>query len=382
MVVLVTDGQVGNEDQILRELAGDVDGVRIHTVGIDRAVNAGFLGRLAGMGGGRCELVESEDRLDEAMDDIHRRIGAPLAYDLRLRTEGLDAIEGTATPARLPDLFPGVPLVISGRYQSSNAGCVVVQGITRDGKDWSASVTGQLSGACAITAQWARAHVRDLEDQFLSESVWDADDLERTIVDTSLRFGVLCRFTAYVAVDSRVVAEGGDVHRVVQPVELPSGWYDDVDESPIGALRAALSMEEMSPIACAPMPSLDGLILGSRPAPLGAGMALPAPAGDDRELTAARQQVRDEVRRMRKAGALSDYEKREWLADLATRLSALVCHLKDLDVASSAFAALKKLVKAIRAGGSVDQLWDRAVKVLDEFAAGAAKPKRRPFWKG
>ncbi|MFC5946521.1 VWA domain-containing protein, partial [Micromonospora harpali] len=66
VLVVVTDGQVGNEDQILKRLDARLRGVRVHTVGIDRAVNAGFLGRLAGLGGGRCELVESEDRLDEA----------------------------------------------------------------------------------------------------------------------------------------------------------------------------------------------------------------------------------------------------------------------------------------------------------------------------
>ena len=75
-VVLVTDGQVGNEDQILASAAPSLTGIRVHTVGIDQAVNAGFLGRLAAAGGGRCELVESEDRLDEAMDQHpppHRR---------------------------------------------------------------------------------------------------------------------------------------------------------------------------------------------------------------------------------------------------------------------------------------------------------------------
>src|SRR5262249_58013968 len=74
VLVLVTDGQVGNEDQLLARLAPALREVRVHAVGIDRAVNAGFLGRLAALGGGRCELVESEDRLDEATDRIHQRI--------------------------------------------------------------------------------------------------------------------------------------------------------------------------------------------------------------------------------------------------------------------------------------------------------------------
>ena len=106
-LVLVTDGQVGNEDQILERLGARLTGVRVHTVGIDRAVNAGFLGRLAGLGGGRCELVESEDRLDEAMEHIHRRIGAPLVTDLSLSADGLDLVPDTVSHARLD--LPGRP---------------------------------------------------------------------------------------------------------------------------------------------------------------------------------------------------------------------------------------------------------------------------------
>jgi Ca-activated chloride channel family protein len=48
--------------------------------------------------------------------------------------------------------------------------------------------------------------------------------MEKQIVATSLRYGVLSRFTAFVAVDHRVVNEGGQVHKVTQPVDLPSGW--------------------------------------------------------------------------------------------------------------------------------------------------------------
>lgn len=44
--------------------------------------------------------------------------------------------------------------------------------------------------------------------------------------------------------------------------------------------------------------------------------------GVDDPLPEARQQVDHEVRRMKKAGSLEDYERREWLADLATRLTA------------------------------------------------------------
>ena len=106
MLVLVTDGQIGNEDQILHELAPKLTGVRVHTVGIDRAVNEGFLQRLAGSQG-RCELVESEDRLDEAMHNIHRRIGTPLVTELQVTPDGLAVDMATLAPAPTAGPVPG-----------------------------------------------------------------------------------------------------------------------------------------------------------------------------------------------------------------------------------------------------------------------------------
>jgi Ca-activated chloride channel family protein len=98
VLVLVTDGQVGNEDQILADAAGLVESTRIHTVGIDQAVNGGFLARLAALAAGRCELEESEDRLDEAMEHIHRRIAAPVLTDLTIAADGLTLLDETRSP--------------------------------------------------------------------------------------------------------------------------------------------------------------------------------------------------------------------------------------------------------------------------------------------
>ncbi len=84
VLVLVTDGQVGNEDQLLATLGTKAREMRIFTLGIDMAVNAGFLQRLACLGGGACDLVESEERLDEVLSKIHRRVGTPILTGVRI----------------------------------------------------------------------------------------------------------------------------------------------------------------------------------------------------------------------------------------------------------------------------------------------------------
>jgi hypothetical protein len=85
-----------------------------------------------------------------------------------------------------------------------------------------------------LAAVWARGRLRDLEDRYAVGTA-DLRALEREIVDLSLRFGVLCRFTAFVAVDwAETVNEGGRFRGIVQPVEPPSGWTALGDGAPSG----------------------------------------------------------------------------------------------------------------------------------------------------
>jgi Ca-activated chloride channel family protein len=224
LLVLVTDGQVGNEAQILQALGEQLAAVRVFVVGIDQAVNAGLLERLARRTGGHCELVESEDRLDAVLEALHRRLEAPVLTDLRLQPEGFVALAESLAPTRLPDLFPSTALVVAGRYRGQPGGSLVLTGTDGNGQRWEERVTGAVTARSALTAVWARAHLLDLEDR-LDAGVGDRADLERRLVWTSLRYKVLCRFTAYVAVDRTAVIEGtGQPHRIVQPVELPAGW--------------------------------------------------------------------------------------------------------------------------------------------------------------
>ncbi|UWZ49997.1 VWA domain-containing protein [Dactylosporangium matsuzakiense] len=414
VLVLVTDGQVGNEDQILHTISSSLHGTRVHTVGIDQAVNAGFLGRLAIAGGGRCELVESEDRLDEAMDSIHRRIGAPVVTGVQIEAEGLTLLADTRTPARLPDIFPGVPYVVAGRYRGPVAGAFTVRGTTRDGRPWSATVPAERHANTALTAVWARSLLRDLEDQYIA-----GVPLEHRITQLSLRFGVLCRFTAFVAVDSRVVTEGGDPRQVTQPVESPAGWEPPrpvplptmkplsapmptggylaqptaaagapAPGAPAGAAPfaspppAPMSAPHLSPMAPPPPPISGAPAQRKLAPPRGRGYArritMPdmdreaddfAGGGVDAKILAAQ-----EAARLREAEGRPEYERRELLEDLASRLAAL--NLPDLRTLTAA------LTRESLATRPFTELWELALTELDRVAgATPSQPPRKAFWK-
>jgi Ca-activated chloride channel homolog len=391
VLVLVTDGQVGNEDQILHDITPLAGSTRIHTVGIDRAVNAGFLGRLAALGAGRCELVESEDRLDEAMEQIHRRIGAPVVTGLAITSEGLTLLEDTRSPARLPGIYPGAPLVVSGRYSGTPEGTLTVTGRTRDDQPFSTTVALRQQAGPAVTAQWARARLRDLEDAYAAGE----HDLEARIIATSLRFGVLCRFTGFVAVDSRVVNEGGRTHQVTQPVELPSGWQTaQLAAAPmfLAASGGLLPQPEAMHSGSAPVQAMSRASSGG-PRETGAQLfaAMPSSmqssvgglrrkaaerAGAPTTVEDMRQIVAVEVRRLHDASDRPGYERRDLLADLVSRLSVLLA-----GQTGGAYAPLHALLAYLSGDGDLDARWAEARRVLEEFGGAHATARREGFWK-
>ncbi|GAB2820489.1 hypothetical protein GCM10022221_18010 [Actinocorallia aurea] len=389
VLVLVTDGQVGNEDQILAALPpAELDGIRVHTVGIDRAVNAGFLGRLAAYGQGRCELVESEDRLDAAMEQIHHRIAAPILTGLTLHAgEGLEILAETVSPARPASVFPGVPLVLSGRYRGSGRSLTALAPAAA----WERTFEAATAAASPATALWARAHLRDLEDGYASDP---SPEREARLVAVSLRHGVLCRFTAYVAVDSRVVTDGSTPHEVIQPVELPQGWEmpELLGGSPDGMATAMPAFSMPSPSMPAPSmappggaapgygapPPAPSAPAGARPKPR-SGMrpsgrpggpprySAPPPAPPAPPVPDLAPLLSLELQRLRALTEASDSARLTHLTDLVTRLEAL------------AIPELATLLASFRTLDDPLTLWPLLEEALS--ALTAPSPPRRPFWK-
>jgi Ca-activated chloride channel family protein len=374
VIVLITDGQVGNEDQILAKITGRLSGerarVRVHCVGIDQAVNAGFLGRLAAIGGGRCELVESEDRLDAAMDRIHRRIGSPTVTDLRIEdAEGLTTLPDSATPSRVTALFPGVPLVRTGRYKGTATGALTISGLTVDEEPWTRTVHAVVAeDRSEVAAIWARARVRDLEDRY---AVDGTDALEQEIVQTSLKHGVLCRFTAYVAIDTVIAADGSTTtHKVTQLVEEPAGT-----PHPHPVAFAAPAMSAAPPPAPSAMPRPGG---GVRPAARlgGTPVTMKEPTPEDGVI---REQAALEASRLRESADEPASRRRELLEDLASRLDALWTHVGP-NTSGPIATHLQLLIKFLRNEDEpLDVRWARALKDLMYLEKAAAHG--HPFWK-
>jgi Ca-activated chloride channel family protein len=390
VLVLATDGQVGNEDQILRQLAPRLE-ARVFTLGIDRAVNEGFLRKLAVLGAGSFSLVESEDRLDEVMEQLHRRIGEPLITELAIAGDGLDINPASLVPRRLPDLFANSPITVWGRYRGRAAGKLVITGADGGGGRYRRELTPVVAGNDAAAPTWARGRIRDLEDEY-AIGRGDKSQLASRISELSLRHKVLCRFTAFVAVDrDEVVNAGGDPHKIVQPVELPDGWQAEAGGGsavtrsgvmPLGAMDFEDAAAEMAPepqmIAAPPAPPMRP----GMPSPAASISAPPPPGsrGQKRKasatgrlraaVNAVASKLREEAESEKREGGAPDWNalaarsiadrlteilerhrRRGWMP-AGERLARLVRELEELETDLRSLATPAPMIDQVRQAAS------------------------------
>lgn len=288
IVLLLTDGQVGNEDQVLEAVRVHGAGTRIHTLGIDYAVNDGMLRGIARRSGGTCLLMTPDEDVEGAILALTRRFTAPIATGIEVR--GGSAV---TYPATLPDLFAGEPLVVSGRFTGSVPDRVSLAGLL--GRDpWRAELLPRRIPASGIDldAVVARAEIQSILDASGRE---DAEATRRRVVPIALAHGLSSPWTSFVVVERREVkTDTGLVREVEVPVAFPHGWDRDAVLGPRAANgramtlgRAAGALFQAAVPTALPMAAYDGKVNGGGEA---AAEAVPVTA----EVQARRYLVRQQ----------------------------------------------------------------------------------------
>lgn len=228
VIVILTDGQVGDESGVLKCLQTELQSSRIFAIGIDSAVNSGILTRMAALGGGTAALVAPGAKLEKALSQIGREIGVPILTGVKVEALTGELEKDSITPESLPDLFRGRATTCFFKLKKTDAGKekrkIRITAQKADGTAYSEEVSEKKIALSAIAPLYAKSRIRDLEDLFREGSGY-RDEYKKQMIALSIRHQILCRFTAYLAVaDGQVVNRDGALRTVVQPVHAPMGW--------------------------------------------------------------------------------------------------------------------------------------------------------------
>ncbi len=239
-LVVLTDGEVGNESQVLQRIQRQIGDARLFVVGIDTAVNSGLLKRLANLGGGTAAFVEPGNQLEEALASIGREIGAPLVTDIHVENLSLPVVRASFSPSRIPDIFTGRASVSFMKLTNSR-GKILLKGQFADGRLFEERVKAQPVNMPCIAQLWAKAHIVDIEDQYrINPNA--RGNLKNEIINLAVKHSLLTKFTAFVVVDEAEIAnQTGTWQKIVQPVAMPAGWAEQCNQPAAGVRMKHMS---------------------------------------------------------------------------------------------------------------------------------------------
>lgn len=225
VVCFVTDGEVGNDLGIIGEIQ-EHPNARVFSYGIGNSVNRFLITSMAKAGRGDSEVVTLNDKADAAAHRLYQRLRAPVLTDVSIDWHGLTVDD--VFPKKLPDLFTGKPLVVSGRYTSASDGSIFIHG-KRAGEDFTREIPVHLNSSASadttLSSFWARQKIEYLMSQDWAglQAGTVKPNLQEEIIQLGLSYRLMTQFTSFVAVEERVVTTNGKPQRVEVPVEMPDG---------------------------------------------------------------------------------------------------------------------------------------------------------------
>jgi len=225
IVAFMTDGYVGNETQILAAVAEKLGPSRIFSFGVGSSVNRYLMEGLARLGHGAVAYLLSGDSGADAVDRFFERVQHPALTDIAVDWGTIHVSD--VYPKRVPDLFIGRPVVLTGRFEGRGDAEIKVRGLCA-GEPRTITLRAALDDPKAkhagISRIWARARIADLsEGMSRPPGESPAADPAAEIQTTALAHGLVSAYTAFVAVDETRVTEGDHGVTVLQPVPVPEG---------------------------------------------------------------------------------------------------------------------------------------------------------------
>lgn len=240
-IVFITDGSVGNEQQLFALIRTELRDARLFTVGIGSAPNSYFMREAAESGRGTYVHIQDSAQVTQRMNTLLHKLENAAMTDLSISWPTGMSVEHY--PSVIPDLYLGEPLFVTARASGSIparaniriAGAIAGRNWERtlvvDMTDTGGSTAGQPVTRSSLASYWARQKVEGLLDAALSQGSQDEAaraQMRNAVLAVALPYQLLSPYTSFVAVENRIS----------RPANVPSGSHAVGNTPPAGQTLA------------------------------------------------------------------------------------------------------------------------------------------------
>lgn len=221
-VIFITDGSVGNENELFGLIEEKLGNTRLFTVGIGSAPNSWFMRKAAEAGHGTFTLISALHEVNEKMSRLFRKLEQPQITDVTVEWPSGTVTE--AYPQTIPDLYAGEPIVVRAALANEpmQNDLLKIFGNSMLGTWGSELSIDTRRNSPGVAALWARARIEELMDRERRGAAHE--EIRKEVIETALSHHLVSRYTSLVAVDkttARPLDETLDKEQV--PNLLPYG---------------------------------------------------------------------------------------------------------------------------------------------------------------
>ena len=246
IVVFLSDGYIGNEGEVLRQISAAIGDARIYAFGIGTSVNRYLLTEMARKGRGFARFVDPTEDGHVSAIAMASKLETPVLTDIRIDWGKLAV--GQVSPTVIPDLFAGDSIRVQGQFLGNGRHAVTIRGLV-NGRRAELPVTVDLPVAdggpesAAIPLIWARSqiaeHMRVLATHPNFRKPYRIDaEIESDVTDLGLTYSLATRWTSFVAVSKKIVNSEPELSG---SADVPLHMVDGVTEKAYGTFQPGLS---------------------------------------------------------------------------------------------------------------------------------------------
>jgi Ca-activated chloride channel homolog len=213
-LIFLTDGKptigVTEPDSIISYASRTNDkGVRLFSFGIGENLNKTLLTQISIQNHGYATYIASDDSIALLVNNHFARISKPIITDLSLDYGGFTTLD--TYPKTFSDLYWGNQTMEMGLYSEGSSTQITLGGMIRSAPvQFTKTVEFPDTGGYRfIPRLWAKAKINHLLD--LIDIYGETDELVEQILELSLRFEILTKYTAFYSDPTTSLKETNDL---------------------------------------------------------------------------------------------------------------------------------------------------------------------------
>jgi Ca-activated chloride channel homolog len=253
IILLLTDGEVYEDETIIKKILNIHNSTRIFCFGIDTAVNSAFLNQLAEVSKGIAEFILPNERIEEKVIKQFSRISSPVIEDINFEITGLENIE--TYPLKIKTLFNTEPITLISKFKGNinNAEFVVEYKNYEQLKKDKLIIKedNYFEDSELLKKIWAINYIDELEKQINYNNIYKEEDrTKKLLIDASIKYNILTSATDFIGIEKLEVKNDEMPIKKRIPVMLPAEWEMNRHShwhSPPAIMRRAASA---SPVCC------------------------------------------------------------------------------------------------------------------------------------